>query len=353
MVTIDTWVIQSTDLRAANKLLLEEYTNHMSSGNDDKPKPSYIYPFQRLHAPAMTNSPREEWFDGFHDCYYIGDHSLRVVLPLVVRAIADGIRPHMELKMALHQRHDQAKSLDKIYHAYLTADQSWSLTLTRIVGGINDDPRVYKPNSHDEFTREVAQAHWLFGPQFWEMNDYRSAIDDHMKKMKEAMTWKLTSNGIEVNEEYAVVSSSLTILDGLPVWLDRNNPEVDLKMRANETKEKTKVQHDKFITGRGLHEQYDFKISAKDVWNDTHLAFLVGGGYTRYSRIQNKAGGQYGYTAKFCSPNFDVVKNMKQLPNYIIPFHRETWHTMSLNLFVGWHTETINKLAEVWPPKDA
>jgi len=334
MDTGDEWVLQSYDLRmraAYNKQALDKKSTK---------EPAY----QRLYANGIAKCSRDAWYARFDNTVFLGDHMLRTTLPLVMRAIADGIMPHPSLLKSLHDRHDQAQRLDAADQGLL-GKCSWVRALELIAGGVHDQP-LQKPT----ITRTQAKKHWLIDQQYFEQEWYTGVVCAQILDANEKLQEKLKSlKDVDWSCcEYATVAPELAMVSGLPVFVTsakvaKERSRLELASdddSGDSTEADIKSDHDS-----SRHESTSFDIPAKEHWCDTDLRFLLGGGYIRYCKYVDKRGGQYGYSGKWCEPMPTCAAlPAADLPMFNLPFHRETWITSSANLFVGWHEETIKKL---------
>lgn len=330
-VTLATNLISPFDLiRIMN--LTDEWT---IQSHDMRTKKAHGTMYQRLVADGIAKCGREEWFSRFDHGLFLGDHVLRAALPLVVRAYADGIMPHVSLKVALHARHDQAVALDEADKDMNTGG-SWVATLTELVGGIKLDPMRYNCNkTRHEATRDWS---WLIKRQYWERGWRAEVIN---ARIETANDIKMKSIGKQ-SDEFAAVAPTLAMRDGVPDFINPNSPATQAIQDKLTEKMDEKLYQNR-CEQHGLHESRSLRIPFNESWHDTNPKFLLAGGYVRYCLYTNKEGGQYAYSGKFCEPKPCAVK-MKELPTFNLSFHRETWCTSSANLFVGWHQETIDRL---------
>lgn len=302
----------------------------------------------RLTVDGTTFGLREYWYERFNNCVFLGDSPLRSVLPLIWRALADGVGTHPSLRLALYGRQDEAHALDefegrlgaqhvvhehdaKVWPACVIGNR-WKHALIQLCGPLDS---TAKPLHWEQvyIKSEKVRSYWLYPLQQWESPVFVQRVNKDRDYRNDKLTIR---HGVD--SEYTSVWSGM-IRNNIEAWkLFVAEPSAaELRKEAADKSE----QRD-----HGLHETQDLTIPPEYVdeerwYPDTGLRFLLAGAYIRYCKIAKKVGGQYSWSAKFAQPQPAAAK-MPILPSFNLAWHRETFATTSANLFVGFHPHAVH-----------
>lgn len=304
----------------------------------------------KLIVDGTTYGLREYWYERFNHCVFLGDSPLRSVLPLIWRALADGVGTHPSLRLALHGRQDEAHALDEFerqlggdyvihdYDAKMWPDcvigNRWKHALVQVCGPLD---ATAKPLQWVQvyMNTDKARSYWLWPQQQWESPIFVQRVNKDRKYRDDQLTLR---HGVD--SEFASVWCGM-IRNNIEAWKKFVAAPTASELRKEAAEKAEHVDH-------GLHEQQDFNIPPEYVaqkrwYPDTGLRFTLQGAYIRYCKMEKKVGGQYSWSAKFAQPQ-PVAAKMPILPSFNLAFHRETFATTSANLFVGYHHDTIKAL---------
>jgi hypothetical protein len=333
---------------------------HFSNDMVDMIKSGSFYRVSTCPTTGLSYSIREEWEPSFHAGIRNGCSILSILLPWILRSLDNGVDVSNDTYMFINNidQQNDARTIDSQERDLRSLDgghNRWSNTLNAITTCYVVDSGV----SATQWSTHCAAnklVKWWLQPTPDEDCDVDKAFKEYTAMRDGLIEWGTSFGRISSH------SSELGLIIS-PATPRREMKSIEYTYYS-ESECKQRATHPYAASNRGtitnmygsiqfIHSKTGGAALAPG-WtrNDNGFAYVINGGAMRSSLHAANGGGMASYTAKYADVDLGIkgkpglaVTN-SYLPYFNIPYHRESWSTTSINMYVGFDHLKYKKLID-------